>query len=194
MERYRGEEIVAALEKTRLWQHFHESASSTGEQIPVRDISRTLDSTLSSLPQLSTGQQQLLSLARAVLRAQAPTIPSSYTDHIPVKIKPILLLDEATSSLDEETESMIYEIIQQEFTDKGYTVIAISHRLSGLAKGWRKGRDVLLRMADGRVESMGGLGIMLASGDADDVLEDVEEQATVEGRTLRPEEDESINR
>jgi len=59
---------------------------------------------------------------------------------------------------------MIYEIIQQEFTDKGYTVIAISHRLGALAKGWKKGRDILMRMSNGRIEEVGSLGTALASG------------------------------
>jgi ATP-binding cassette subfamily C (CFTR/MRP) protein 1 len=164
MERYQDAQVVIALEKTRLWHHFLNNKSFPGDTSTARDISKILNSPLSSLPQLSTGQQQLISLARAVLRAQPPTTSIPYTDDIPAKIKPILLLDEATSSLDEETEAMIYEIIQQEFTDKGYTVIAISHRLSALAKGWKKGRDILMRMSNGRIEEVGSLGTALASG------------------------------
>jgi ABC-type multidrug transport system fused ATPase/permease subunit len=166
MEHYSDEEIMTALEKTQLWAQFSQlrenwqQSVSSGDQLTTRsDTEHVLDSTLKSLPQLSTGQQQLLSLARAVLRAQPPAHAVPYTDAVtvPATIKPILLLDEATSSLDEETEAMIYEIIQQEFTDKGHTVIAISHRLGALKKGWKKGRDVLVRMVDGRVEEMGDL-------------------------------------
>jgi ATP-binding cassette subfamily C (CFTR/MRP) protein 1 len=171
-EHYQDEEIVAALEKTQLWTQFYQprengqQLSSTADQVSTAsDISQILDSPLKSLPQLSTGQQQLLSLARAVLRAQSPTRPVPYTDNVPTKTKPILLLDEATSSLDEETEAIIYEIIKQEFTDKGHTVIAISHRLGALKKGWKEGRDVLVRMVDGKVEEMGDLSAVIGLGD-----------------------------
>jgi ABC-type multidrug transport system fused ATPase/permease subunit len=177
-EHYQDEEITAALEKTRLWDQFSQCGVNghypllTGDrvedQVTTSTASHILDSPLSSLPQLSTGGQQLLSLARAVLRAQPPSFPNAipYTDHVPTPaiIKPILLFDEATSSLDEETEAMIYDIIQQEFTDKGHTVIVISHRLGALKKGWESGRDVLVRMVDGRVTEIGDLSDVLGRG------------------------------
>jgi ABC-type multidrug transport system fused ATPase/permease subunit len=70
--------------------------------------------------------------------------------------KPILLLDEATSSLDPETESVVQDIIQEEFTDKGHTVIIVAHRVSALAKGMRQGIDAVVWMKDGRIEKVGG--------------------------------------
>jgi len=175
-EHYNDEEIVTALKNTQLWKQFsrteqtgHQQPSSTEDPIITSNVAQILDSPLSSLPQLSTGQQQLLSLARAVLRAQPPALTFPYADHpISVETRPILLLDEATSSLDEETEAMIYDIIQQEFTDKGHTVIAISHRLGALRKGWKKGRDVLLRMVEGRIEWVGDLGDVLSEGVEDE--------------------------
>jgi ATP-binding cassette subfamily C (CFTR/MRP) protein 1 len=166
MEHYSDEEIITALEKTQLWAQFSQPRENGQQTISSEDqvTSKTitehiLDSTLKSLPQPSTGQQQLLSLARAVLCAQPPAHAFPYADETTtqVKIKLILLLDEANSSLDEETEATICDIIQQEFTDKGHTVIAISHRLGALKKGWKKGRDVLVRMVDGKVEKMGVL-------------------------------------
>lgn len=66
--------------------------------------------------------------------------------------KPILLLDEATSSLDPETDTIIQEVIQEEFTNKGHTVIVIAHRMSAVARGMREGRDVVVWMGEGKVE------------------------------------------
>ncbi len=73
---------------------------------------------------LSAGQKQLMSLARIILKrwARARTSPeSSGTD------SGVLLLDEVSSSVDRETERLMQNIVKEEF--KGYTVIAVSHRL-----------------------------------------------------------------
>ncbi|KAL4865755.1 hypothetical protein BDV12DRAFT_174033 [Aspergillus spectabilis] len=59
---------------------------------------------------LSHGQQQLLCLARAILKKSK-----------------ILILDEVTSSVDEETEALITRVLRDRFRDQ--TVISIAHRL-----------------------------------------------------------------
>jgi len=64
---------------------------------------------------LSGGQRQRVALARAFL-----------------KDAPLLLLDEATSSLDTEAEQAIRETVERLM--RGRTVIAITHRLSTVAK------------------------------------------------------------
>ena len=40
----------------------------------------------------------------------------------------------------------------------------ISHRLGALKKGWEGGRDVLVRMVDGRVTEIGDLSDVLGRG------------------------------
>ncbi|RFU31112.1 hypothetical protein B7463_g5220, partial [Scytalidium lignicola] len=62
---------------------------------------------------LSHGQRQLFCLARAMLRRST-----------------ILVLDEAMSSVDPNTEKTMERLIREEF--RGYTIIAVSHRLNGL--------------------------------------------------------------
>lgn len=68
---------------------------------------------------------------------------------------PVLLLDEATSSLDSAAESTIGSIIREEFLDKGHTVIAITHRLSGMTENTRPGRDIVALLSNGKVEKIG---------------------------------------
>lgn len=70
---------------------------------------------------------------------------------------PVLLLDEATSSVDPETESVMHRIVQEEFVEKGHTVIAIAHRLGGVAQNMRPGKDVVVLLAKGNVEKVGGV-------------------------------------
>ncbi|KAI8961197.1 putative ABC multidrug transporter [Daldinia sp. FL1419] len=73
---------------------------------------------------LSQGQQQLFSLARAILRkrirARSLGLGGGGTEG------GILLLDEVSSSVDQETEKVMQAIISMEF--KAYTVVAVSHR------------------------------------------------------------------
>ncbi|KAF5653959.1 major facilitator family transporter [Fusarium sp. NRRL 25303] len=143
--------IMKALQRTGLCGHF-----DTNPEAQLVDI---LDDPLSSLPHMSAGQTQLFALTRAILRAEH----SSTTE-----AKPILLLDEATSSVDGLTESTMRDIIREVFTDKGHTVIEITHRSFGFedvarTKGEsRKVRVVLL--SKGEIQSQGRIEDMLDFG------------------------------
>ncbi len=80
---------------------------------------------------ISTGQKQLLTIARAFLAQPA-----------------ILILDEATSSVDTRTEVQIQEAMNALRTDR--TSFVIAHRLSTI-----RGADVILVMEDGAIVEQG---------------------------------------
>lgn len=80
----------------------------------VRELEKEIDTIIGEgEAQLSFGQMQLLSLARAIV-----TNP------------PILLLDELTSGLDALTEKTLLNAIRQVSSNR--TIITISHRISGI--------------------------------------------------------------
>ena len=80
---------------------------------------------------ISAGQKQLLTIARAFLSQPA-----------------ILILDEATSSVDTRTEVLIQEAMNALRTDR--TSFVIAHRLSTI-----RGADVILVMEEGRIVEQG---------------------------------------
>jgi len=80
---------------------------------------------------ISAGQKQLLTIARAVLAD-----------------KPLLILDEATSNVDTLTEKRIQDAMN--FLLEGRTSFVIAHRLSTT-----KGADLILVMHDGNIAEMG---------------------------------------
>lgn len=69
--------------------------------------------------ELSAGQKQLFSLARAVLRRRVKR-RETITDG------GLLLLDEITSSADAETERRVRRVLEDEFA--AYTVVMVTHR------------------------------------------------------------------
>ena len=89
---------------------------------------------------VSQGQKQLLTIARAVL-ANAP----------------ILILDEATSSVDTRTEQLIQEAMDHLM--RGRTSFVIAHRLSTI-----RNADCILVMRDGSIIEQGTHSELLARG------------------------------
>ncbi|MBA4077067.1 MAG: ABC transporter permease, partial [Cyanobacteria bacterium PR.023] len=87
---------------------------------------------------LSGGQQQRLAIARAFL-----------------KDAPVLILDEATSSLDNESEAMVQEALNNLM--KGRTVVVIAHRLSTVRHA-----DQILVLEQGQIVESGTHDALLA--------------------------------
>lgn len=90
---------------------------------------------------ISQGQKQLLTIARAVLADS-----------------PILILDEATSNVDTRTEELIQEAMNRLM--KGRTSFVIAHRLSTI-----RDADIILVMEHGRIVERGNHETLLAKND-----------------------------
>ncbi|KAH8689022.1 putative ABC transporter [Talaromyces proteolyticus] len=139
--------LVDALTKMDLWLHFTESGGERDTAVAIPGIGRhpILDQKVSQLQELSVGQRQLFALCRALVKVGMLRRSG---------FKPVIMLDEVTSSLDTVTESTIYRIINDEFTEKGHTTIIVAHRLGGLGEYIESGRDFMAFMADGRLQAV----------------------------------------
>jgi ATP-binding cassette subfamily B protein len=89
---------------------------------------------------VSQGQKQLLTIARAILADN-----------------PVLILDEATSSIDTRTEQLIQRAMDNLM--KGRTSFVIAHRLSTI-----KNADMILVMKDGDIIEHGSHDALMSQG------------------------------
>ena len=104
----------------------------------IHELPNGYKTILNAQNQLSGGQMQRLSIARAIL-----------------KDSQILLLDEATSALDSESEFYIQKAIENVIQDK--TVLVVAHRLSTL-----KNMDRIIVIEKGKIVEDGTLNELIA--------------------------------
>jgi ATP-binding cassette, subfamily B, multidrug efflux pump len=104
---------------------------SIGAHHFISTLSQGYDTVLNEEANISAGQRQLLTIARAV-----------------IKNAPMLILDEATSSVDTRTEILIQDAMDKLMT--GRTSIIIAHRLSTI-----RNADLILVMNEGDIVESG---------------------------------------
>ena len=121
------EEVVAACKAVGL-HHF------------IKTLPQGYDTMLGDNASISTGQRQLVTIARAMIQNA-----------------PMLILDEATSSVDTRTEVLIQNAMDKLMT--GRTSFVIAHRLSTI-----RNADLILVMKDGDIIEQGNHEELMAQG------------------------------
>ena len=106
----------------------------------IHTLPNEYDTVLTSAVNISEGQKQLITIARAM-----------------IENAPMLILDEATSSVDTRTELLIQQAMDT--LTKGRTSFVIAHRLSTI-----KNADVILVMKDGDIIESGTHEALMAKG------------------------------
>ena len=97
----------------------------------IKTLPLGYDTVLGDIESLSSGQKQLLTIARSMLDD-----------------KPFIILDEATSNVDTRTEKIVTSAMDK--LTKGKTSFIIAHRLSTI-----KNADLILVMKDGNIVELG---------------------------------------
>ena len=106
----------------------------------IKTLPDGYDTVLNDKANLSAGQKQLITIARAM-----------------IENAPLLILDEATSSVDTRTEIQIQEAMDN--LTEGRTSFVIAHRLSTI-----KNADLILVMKDGDIIESGNHQELLEKG------------------------------
>ncbi len=106
----------------------------------IQTLPKGYDTILNDKANLSAGQKQLVTIARAIIQNS-----------------PLLILDEATSSVDTRTEKLVQEAMDK--LTQGRTSFVIAHRLSTI-----KNADMILVMKDGDIIENGNHKELLENG------------------------------
>ena len=106
----------------------------------IKTLSNGYDTVINDQDQISIGQKQLLTIARAMLSDT-----------------PFIILDEATSNVDTRTEELVQKAMDELMKNK--TSFIIAHRLSTI-----KNADLILVMKDGNIIESGNHEELLKQG------------------------------
>ena len=117
-----------------------DAAKAVGIDHFVRTLSGGYNMELNDEVNISGGQRQLITIARAMIQNS-----------------PMLILDEATSNVDTRTERQIQEAMDK--LTKGRTSFVIAHRLSTI-----KNADLILVLKDGDIIESGNHEVLLSKG------------------------------
>jgi len=121
-------------------QQVEDACRAVGLERFVASLPKGYDTVLTDDSNLSAGQRQLLTIARAM-----------------VDDRPLLILDEATSSVDTHTEQLVQQAMDR--LTAGRTSFTIAHRLSTIRHA-----DVILVIRDGDIVEKGTHDQLLAAG------------------------------
>ena len=123
-------------------EKIEEAAKAVGLHHFITTLPKGYDTVLDDTVNLSVGQKQLVTIARAI-----------------VEDAPLLILDEATSSVDTRTEVLIQQAMDR--LTAGRTSFVIAHRLSTI-----KNANLILVLNDGDIVEQGTHQELLAKGGA----------------------------
>jgi ATP-binding cassette subfamily B protein len=115
-----------------------EACKAVGVDYFIRTLPKGYDTLLDDTVNLSVGQKQLLTIARALIKDSA-----------------MLILDEATSSVDTRTEELIQKAMDKLMANR--TSFVIAHRLSTI-----RDADLILVMNEGNVIESGNHEALMA--------------------------------
>lgn len=132
------EENIVYSEKNVTHEQVVEACKAVGLHHFIMTLPQGYDTVLNDKANLSAGQKQLVTIARAM-----------------IKNAPMLILDEATSSVDTRTEILIQNAMDRLMV--GRTSFVIAHRLSTI-----RNADLILVMKDGDVIESGNHEELLA--------------------------------
>jgi len=112
-------------------KEINDALSVVGLKHFIGTLPNGIDSNINESDNISSGQKQLLTIARGMLENA-----------------PLLILDEATSNVDTRTEELVQKAMDK--LTKGRTSFIIAHRLSTI-----KNADLILVMNDGNIIEVG---------------------------------------
>ena len=121
-------------------EQIKQACKAAGVHHFVKTLPNGYDTVLDDNTNISAGQKQLLTIARAM-----------------IENAPMLILDEATSSVDTRTEILIQQAMDK--LTENRTSFVIAHRLSTI-----KNADIILVLRDGDIVEMGNHNQLLKKG------------------------------